>query len=270
MQLPPIIFEDDSLLVFDKPSGLSVTQRMGEPHGETLGSMIRESYGRGVTMAHSMDNEASGVSLWTKTKAALDFMSGQFQSKTAQQVFHAFVIVEDEGELLMENPPVRDASGRLPESFKIDHYLGQDQSNPELMRAFARHGGQPALTEFRVNDDFGRFVLVECRPQTNRRHQVRAHLAVAGAPVLNDALYGDARKLLLLSDIKRGYKGGANEKPMIRSLALHVSEMTIAHPETRLPQVLRAPFPLEFEIALKNLRKFGGNRMRRRGNRPAP
>ena len=129
------------------------------------------------------------------------------------------------------------------------------------MRVFARNGGKDALTEFRVQENFGEFALVEGCPQTNRRHQVRAHLAAAGAPVLNDILYGDSRKQLLLSDIKRGYKGGAKERPMIRSLALHLGELTVTHPISREKISFSAPLPMEFEIALKNLRKFGSGRL---------
>lgn len=264
MALPSIIFEDDSLLVFDKPGDLSVSPEPGAAHADTLVAMVRESYGRGATAVQRMDNEISGVSLWAKTKPALDFLTGQFQSKTAGQVYHAFVFVEEEAEdLLMENPPIRDASGRLPATFSVDHWLGPDTVNPDLMRTFARNGGQAAMTEFSVMEDFGQFALIECRPQTHRRHQVRAHLAVAGAPILNDPLYGDARRQLKLSDIKRGYKGGDDEKPMIRSLALHLSELIITHPETRKAQSLISPQPLEFSIALKNLRKFGRGRLRR-------
>lgn len=264
MELPPILFEDDALLVFDKPSDLPVVPSMGARHAACLQTMVREIHGKTTTAVQRMDAEISGVALWAKTKPALDFLSGQFQSKTAQQVYHAFAIVEKEGERLMEFPPIRDESGSLPDTFTIDHFLGPDTVNRDLMRAFARNGGQPAKTAFQVTERFGDFVLVECRPQTNRRHQVRAHLAVAGAPVLNDALYGDARKQLRLSDIKRGYKGGADEKPMIRTLALHLSELAITHPESKQAMTLSAPFPLEFQIALKNLRKFGRGRLKRR------
>jgi len=264
MELPPIIFEDDTLLAFDKPSDLPVVPAAGSAHGECLQAMIRDVHGRTITAVQRMDAETSGVSLWAKTKPVLDFVSGLFQSKTARQVYQAFVAAEKEGDLLMEHPPIRDASGRLPETFAIDYWLGPDKVNSDLMRVFARNGGQVARTEFRVRENFGEFALVEGCPQTNRRHQVRAHLAAAGAPVLNDGLYGDSRKQLRLSDIKSGYKGGATERPMIRSLALHLSELTFAHPVSGEEISLRAPLPLEFEIALKNLRKFGSGRLRRR------
>ena len=80
--------------------------------------------------------------------------------------------------------------------------------------------------------------------------------AAAGAPILGDAVYGDPTIELRLSAFKRGYKGFADEKPLLRRLALHASELTFTHPITRVPHTLRAPLPHEFEVALKYLRKF--------------
>jgi 23S rRNA-/tRNA-specific pseudouridylate synthase len=82
------------------------------------------------------------------------------------------------------------------------------------------------------------------------------HLAAAGAPLLNDPFYGDPDITLRLSDLKRGYKGREEEKPLIGRLALHASELTLRHPTTRELVTLQAPLPHEFEVALKYLRKF--------------
>ena len=100
------------------------------------------------------------------------------------------------------------------------------------------------------------FAFLECRPLTGRTHQIRIHLAAAGAPILNDPFYGDPGMVLRLSDFKRGYKGRDEEKPLIGRLALHASELTLQHPATREPITLRAPLPREFAVALKYLRKF--------------
>jgi 23S rRNA pseudouridine1911/1915/1917 synthase len=97
---------------------------------------------------------------------------------------------------------------------------------------------------------------VECRPLTGRTHQLRVHLAAAGAPILNDPFYGDPALVLRLSDFKRGYKGREDEKPLLSRLALHASELTLKHPATREPLTIRSPLPHEFEVALKYLRKF--------------
>jgi 23S rRNA-/tRNA-specific pseudouridylate synthase len=74
--------------------------------------------------------------------------------------------------------------------------------------------------------------------------------------VLNDSLYGDPEVKLLLSGLKRRYKGRDDEKPLIVRLALHASELSLKHPVTREPVTIRAALPHEFEVALKYLRKF--------------
>jgi hypothetical protein len=79
-------------------------------------------------------------------------------------------------------------------------------------------------------------------------------------PPRYDLLYGDPGAKLLLSDYKRGYKGLGTEKPMIGRLALHAGSLGFTHPGTREPVEVTAPLPKEFEIALKNLRKFAGPR----------
>ena len=121
--------------------------------------------------------------------------------------------------------------------------------------------GKASVTEFTVREKFpqpaGRpsFACVECRPRTGRPHQIRVHLATRGTPVLNDPLYGDATQLLL-SNLKRGYKGRVDERPLLTRLALHAGALTFTHPLTREPVTVTAPLPKDFEVALKYLRKF--------------
>jgi len=144
------------------------------------------------------------------------------------------------------------------------------------MRGFKGRGGKECVSEFRTLERFGGgawmrhpasspkpeagaavpLAFVECRPLTGRTHQLRVHLAAAGAPILNDPFYGDPEIKLLLSSFKRGYKGRDEEKPLIARLALHASELTLTHPVTRERVTIRAPLPREFEVALKYLRKF--------------
>ena len=105
----------------------------------------------------------------------------------------------------------------------------------------------------------GRFAWLECRPLTGRAHQIRVHLAAAGAPVLNDVLYGHPEERLLLSNLKRRYKGRDEERPLIARLALHASELTVLHPETHQPLTIASPLPKEFTVALKYLEKFAAS-----------
>jgi RluA family pseudouridine synthase len=256
--LPPVIFEDDSMIAFDKPSGLLIAPDRWDKTRENLMGLVHEKLGRGVANIHRLDAGTSGVVLCAKNKAALDFLSGQFQSKTAGKKYLALcVTLPPERAMKLAAPAVaRTPSGGLPEVFAIGLALGQDEANPGRMRVFRKRGGKPGATEFRALECFGKYTLFECRPLTGRTHQIRVHLAAAGAPVLNDPFYGDPGERLLLSSLKRGYKGRADERPLISRLALHASELTIKHPLTREPMTIRAEMPAEFEVALKYLRKF--------------
>ncbi|HVU22565.1 MAG TPA: RluA family pseudouridine synthase [Opitutus sp.] len=257
MSLPPVIHEDDALLAFDKPSGLLVAPDRWDKTRENLMTLVHAKYGRHVANVHRLDADTSGLLLCAKTKPALDFVSGQFQAKTVEKKYLAFAVVLPPERAMKVVAPVRDAGGGLPETFAVDLALGPDERQPGRMRVFKRRGGKDSTTEFRVLEAFGRFVFLECRPLTGRTHQIRVHLAAAGAPVLNDAFYGDPECRLLLSELKRRYKGRAEEKPLVARLALHASELTLKHPDTREPVTLRAPSPHEFDVALKYLRKFG-------------
>ncbi|HWA86824.1 MAG TPA: RluA family pseudouridine synthase [Opitutus sp.] len=257
MSLPPVIYEDEALMAFDKPSGLLVAPDRWDKARENLMTLVHARLGRNVANVHRLDADTSGLLLCAKTKPALDFLSGQFQAKTVEKKYVAFAVVLPPERAMKVMAPVRDPSGGLPATFTVDLALGPDERQPGRMRVFKRRGGKDSATEFRVLEGFGRFAFLECRPVTGRTHQIRVHLAAAGAPILNDVFYGDPEMRLLLSDLKRRYKGRGDEKPLIGRLALHASELTLKHPATREPLTLRAPLPNEFEVALKYLRKFG-------------
>ncbi len=256
MPLPPVIFEDDSLIAFDKPSGLLVAPDRWDKSRENLMDLVHAKMGHGVANVHRLDADTSGLLLCAKTKPALDFLSGQFQSKTVMKKYHAVVVVLPADEAMKVVAPVRDAAGALPDAFTVELALGEDERQKGRMRVFKGRGGKECTTEFRTLERFGRFAFVECRPLTGRTHQLRVHLAAAGAPILNDPFYGNPDIKLLLSELKRRYKGRDEEKPLIARLALHASGLTLKHPATREPCTLLAPLPHEFEVALKYLRKF--------------
>ena len=262
MPIPPVIYEDDTLIAFDKPSGMLVAPDRWDKSRENLMDLVHDKMGHDVANVHRIDADTSGLVLCAKNKVALDFLSGQFQSKTVVKTYHAIVVLLPAAQAMKVVAPMRDATGALPDAFRVDLALGEDERHPGRMRVFKGRGGKDSVTEFRTLERFrgppGRpgFAFVECRPLTGRTHQLRIHLAAAGAPILNDPFYGDPDSKLLLSDFKRRYKGREEEKPLIARLALHASELTLLHPATREPLTLRAPQPHEFEVALKYLRKF--------------
>jgi 23S rRNA pseudouridine1911/1915/1917 synthase len=261
--LPPIVYEDDDLLAFDKPSGLLVAPDRWDKARENLMGLVHARLGHDVANVHRLDADTSGLLLCAKNKRALDFLSGQFQSKTVAKRYAAIAVVLPPERAMKVIAPVRGPDGTLPDEFTIDLGLGPDEHQLGRMRVFRKRGGKASLTEFTTRGRFGKFALLECRPLTGRTHQIRVHLAAAGAPVLNDPIYGDPEETLLLSGLKRGYKGRADEKPLIARLALHAAELTIKHPTTGEPVTLRAPLPHDIEVALKYLRKFGAGRPHR-------
>lgn len=260
MRVPPILFEDDTLVVFDKPADDALSPDFGERGRENLITAIRAHFGEGTAPVHRLDPEVSGVFLCAKTKPALDFLSGQFQSKTAEKKYLACVALLPAESAVQHLAPLRDASGGIPDAFTVDQPLRVDEHVKGRMRVGKGRGAMESLSEFRVLERFGKFVWLECRPITSRTHQLRVHLAALGAPIVNDTRYGDAETRLLLSDLKRGYKGRDEEKPLLSRLALHATGLTVRHPTTREPVTFSAPLPHEFDVALKYLRKFRLNR----------
>jgi len=256
MPLPPILYEDDALIAFDKPSGLAVSSDRWDRAPVNLVGALRAQYGRDAANVHRLDADASGVLLCAKTKAALDVLSGQFQSKTVDKRYLALVAVLSPERAIKAARPLRDGLAGLPTEFSVDLPLGDDEAERGRMRVSTRRDGKPGTTAFRVLESFGPLAWLECRPLTGRPHQIRVHLAAVGAPVLNDALYGDPAVRLFLSDLKRRYKGRDEERPLIGRLALHASELGVTHPVSRAPLRLAAPLPREFEIALRNLRRY--------------
>src|ERR1700740_1458492 len=95
MPLPPVIFEDETLVAFDKPSGLLVAPDRWDKSRENLMGLVHAHprYGHDVANVHRLDADTSGLLLCAKTKPALDFLSGQFQAKTVEKKYRAFVAV---------------------------------------------------------------------------------------------------------------------------------------------------------------------------------
>ena len=258
MSLPPILHEDDVLIAFDKPGGLPVVPARRGKSQPSLMALVHDQFGPSVANVHRLDDDTSGVLLCAKTKPALDYLSGQFQGKTAAKTYHALVVVLQPEEVMLTSAPapVRTPEGTVPEAFTLELPLDDDELSPGRMRLAKKRGGRPAVTEICTLERFGRFAWVECRPLTGRTHQVRLHLAAAGLPVLNDPIYGVPGIELRLSDLKRRYKGREDEQPLLRRFALHASGLTLKHPATGAPVTITAPLPHEFEVALKYLRKF--------------
>ena len=239
--LPPILFEDENILAFDKPSGLLVAPDRWEKERENLMDLIHQHLNPSFFNVHRLDAETSGVLLCAKTKPALDELSRQFENQKVEKQYLALV------------------QGGLDDvEVRVQRSIGEDLRTPGKMR-LSNQNGKPADTLFKEITRWRGYSLVEANPKTGRTHQIRVHLAFLSSPVLADRLYGSAEGLML-STIKRAYKPKEKqlERPLIGRLALHAQRLTFAHPVSGTQISIESPLPHDFEVAIKYLKRFAG------------
>lgn len=244
-----VLFEDEHLLVLNKPAMLGVSPDPQHPDRLDLTSLLHRGIAEGkpwarerglayLKPAHRLDLEATGVLVLAKSKSVATALAALFGSEKPWWKFLA----------LVRGRPAQDV-------WEVDQPLRAHPLKPGLVRV-DRGAGKRACTTFKLLESFGIGSLVECRPLTDRRHQVRVHLRWNRTPVLGDTLYGG--RLLFLSSLKRDYrlKRGREERPLIGTPALHLEELAFPHPITGEALVITAPRPKDFAVALKYLRRY--------------
>lgn len=244
----PVLFEDAHVLAVDKPPGLLVSPDRYDRERPNLMRLLLDGVASGkpwaaerglqyIANAHRLDFETSGVLLLAKDRPSLVKLAEQFGNAAPRKTYVA---------LARGNPPATE--------FECNLKLRPDRRDPARMRWAL--DGKKSFTRFKVLEDFGGTVLVECHPETGRTHQIRVHLQASGLPIYGDPLYGEGVRLFL-SQIKRGYraKEGEEERPLTPRLALHAWRLELPHPVTGEPLRIEAPWPDDLEVALKHLRK---------------
>lgn len=235
--LPPIVFEDDALLAFDKPSGLLIAPDRWDKEKANLMEAVHRQLSPTIFNAHRLDRDTSGVVLCAKTKEALDDLCLQFERNEVEKEYVA---------LVRGRPPLSEG--------EVDRPLAKDPERLGRMKLV--RSGKAALTFYSTKELYRGWSLVQLRPHTGRTHQLRVHMQALGCPIVGDPWYGDGQPLLL-SEFKRGYKAGRQpERPLLARLALHAQRVTLRHPLTRQPLVVEAPLPREFDLAIKQLRRW--------------
>ena len=228
-----IVYEDETLVVVNKPAGLVVHPAAGTPSG-TLANALAYHFQtlpeRGVRpgIVHRLDRDTSGLLVAAKTDAALEDLSDQFRDRT---VFKSYVA--------LVHGRVAASSGR------IDQPLARDRSNRTRMAVV--RGGRNSLTLYRVQRSFERFTLLDVELKTGRTHQIRVHLAWIKHPVVGDETYGGGRDNTIQDPKLRA---------RVRSLGrqfLHAEKLGFKHPATKEFVKFEAPIPGELAQLLEVL-----------------
>lgn len=191
----PIIFEDEHILVVDKPAGLVVHPGAGNPSGTLVNALLQKGIAGGDDpqrpgVVHRLDRDTSGLMALAKGEPAYSRLVAMMSAREVRRVYRALVVGDG-----------------LPETGTVDSPVGRDPSNPTLMAAGV---GKSAVTHFEVLAEAAGHMMLRVRLETGRTHQIRVHLSAIVHPVYADPLYGEA------------VPG--------RRLWLHAEQLSFAHP----------------------------------------
>jgi len=203
-----VVFEDEHLLVVEKPAGLVVHPGAGNLSGTLVNALL----GRGIAggeapsrpgVVHRLDRDTSGLMVLAKGEPAYSRLVAEMGGRRVRRVYRAVVVGEG-----------------LPETGTVDSPVGRDPENPTLMAAGV---GRPAVTHFEVLREGGGHSMLRVGLETGRTHQIRVHLSAIGYPIYADPLYGEA------------VQG--------RRLWLHAENLAFEHPVTEENLEFGSPIP---------------------------
>jgi 23S rRNA pseudouridine1911/1915/1917 synthase len=235
-----IRFEDDHLIVFNKPAGMVVHPGAGNPDRTVVNALIAHCGAsllgiggvRRPGIVHRLDKDTSGLMVAAKTEAAHASLTAQFAARSVERVYAA----------LVWGVP-------RPLQGEIEGNIGRSRRNRKKMAVLMK-GGRPALTRYRVVRSFGQAAsLLDCRLATGRTHQIRVHLAEIGHPVLGDPLYGrttPARLAALPLGAREAVQG-------LTGQALHAYVIGFDHPQTHEKIRLQIEVPKHFKKLIESL-----------------
>ncbi len=229
-----ILFEDDDLIVLNKPSGISsLADRDGDK--SSIHEMAK-SYWPDAILCHRLDKFTSGVMLVAKSEAVYRYITLKFQKREVHKTYLTLV------------------EGRQDFHNKLVDFRIYNSGNGKVRLDNAL--GKPATTYFSTKEQFRHYTLLECQPITGRMHQIRLHLLSIGLPVVGDQLY--LGRDILLSNLKRNYKPpmDQDERPVNHGFLLHAHAIEFVMPGKEVLSRFEAPLNPGFEVVLKLLRKW--------------
>jgi 23S rRNA pseudouridine1911/1915/1917 synthase len=233
-----VVYEDEAVLVLDKPAGLVVHPAPGHPAGTLVNAVL--AHAPGVEMngthrpgiVHRLDKDTSGLIVVAKTDAARLDLVGQFADRRVLKEYLALVL------------------GYPPATATIDAPIGRDPRRRQRMAVAP--GGRPAQTDVTTIETLHGCALVRARPHTGRTHQIRVHLAALGHPIVGDAVYGPGGALVVAQ--------GPNRPPRRLTAPrqfLHAARLGFRLPSTGEWREFTSALPPDLEAVLAALRAAG-------------
>jgi len=225
-----VVYEDDALLVLDKPAGLVVHPGSGNPDGTLQNALLHHAPAlAGLPRAgivHRLDKDTSGLLVVAKTAQAQTDLVRQLAARTVTREYLAVVY------------------GVVARNMTVDAPIGRHPTHRTSMAVVTR--GKPARTHVDPVERMASATVVRCRLETGRTHQIRVHLAAAGHPLIGDPTY------------RGGRKGAADAIPAVRAFArqaLHAQRLGLVHPVTGKPVRWQSAIPGDIEALIAALRE---------------
>ena len=247
-----VVYEDDQLMVINKPAGLVVHPGVGNFHGTLVNAIawhLRNlpSYDPNdpsVGLVHRIDKDTSGLLVIAKTPEAKTELGAQFFNHDTHRSYQALVwgnFTEDTG--------------------RIEGNIGRDPKDRQRMAVFPPGSdiGKSAVTHYRVLERYGYTTLVECRLETGRTHQIRAHMKHIGHPLFSDASYG-GDTILKGTTFSRYKQFVENCFEACPRQALHARILGFEHPRTGKHMHFESPLPDDMQALLERWRKYSTNK----------
>jgi 23S rRNA pseudouridine1911/1915/1917 synthase len=223
-----IVFENDDLLVINKPAGMVVHPAAGHASGTLVNAVLGYDPGlEGIGgeerpgLVHRLDKETSGLIVLAKNDRALRWLQDQFQLRNVEKIYHALV------------------DGKPPTPFgRVEAPIGRDPGDRKKMTVVPPGRGREAVSEYRTLASFKNHTLLEIRPLTGRTHQIRLHCRFLGCPIVGDTVYGRKKPSLSLN---RHF--------------LHAVKLKIVLPGEAAARTFEAELPEELRNALEEVRR---------------
>ncbi len=234
-----IVYEDDDIVVINKPAGMVVHPGAGIRSGTLANALVfhfeqlsKHGGNSRPGIVHRLDAGTSGLIVVARNEAAHNSLAQQFMDRSVEKAYVALVygrVISDQG--------------------RFDGAIGRDPKNRVKMAVRPAGQGRPALTLFRVTERFDEFTLLDINIKTGRTHQIRVHLSHAKHPVVGDVTYGGGRENMIRD---------ARMKSIVQGLGrpfLHAGRLAFRHPQSGEEMRFEAVLPAELQSVLGEMRR---------------